>query len=525
MLTPLFSSPKENQALQQLVTAPQLTSLDENIHQALQMALTMSGATLAVFYQVEADQPLLRLAQISSESAPLPERISLRDLSNLRTPLLWTPLQRPITSLHRAARAAGLAYVASAMVGEMNAAIGLVVVIGMQSDDRTQQPVGMALPAAQIIARIINDTIQHHQYTQQASQQIAGQQSELTRLALIQNALADGVIRLSAEQRVEKMNDYAEQMLGYASREVQGQPIENVLIGSENLPHALEVAHNLGYTHSLGAVTLYRRDGKAFLAGLRIQPLPAEGQPTTWAILLQDLSQEEQYRLRIQQLEQRALLGEVTAIFAHEVRNPINNISTGLQLMAMNLPPEAAEQAQIGRMQQDCDRLSELMKSVLAFARPQEYKLEKMDVAPFLRRLLERWHPRLARANVSDELHLEPNIPVIQADPRALEQVFTNLIHNAMQAMSETGGKLALRVRQSYPENGAHYVEISVTDSGPGIPEELRERVFEPFFTTKTGGTGLGLAITRQIVTAHRGLIRVTSIPGGTAFQVLLPAN
>jgi PAS domain S-box-containing protein len=514
-----------NQRLQELLTTPSPTTLEDEIGQALQVAGWMSGTPLAAFYQIEAEQPFLRQAYTSGAAELLPERISLRDLTNLRAPLLWTPQQRPLTGLHRAARTARLSYVASAVVGENFAPIGLVVVAGGPPEGHLTQPPETALSIVQILARHLSGLIIRHQQAQRAAQRLSTQESELARLELIQNALQDGVIRLSPERNIENMNEYAEQMLGYASREVRGQPVENVLIGHENLTHALDIAKNLDYPQNMGAVTLYRRDGKAFLAGMRIQPLSTPGQSTTWAVLLQDLSQEEQNRLRIQQLEQRALLGEVTAIFAHEVRNPINNISTGLQLMSLSLPAEAAEQAAIGRMLQDCDRLSELMKAVLAFARPQEFKLEALEVEPFLRRLLERWHPRLARANVSYELHCEAKLPGFQADPRALEQVFSNLIHNAMQAMDTNGGKLVLRVRQNFPETGGHYVEISIADSGPGIPEDLRERVFEPFFTTKTSGTGLGLAITRQIVTAHRGLIRITSIPGGTAFQVLLPAS
>jgi signal transduction histidine kinase len=87
--------------------------------------------------------------------------------------------------------------------------------------------------------------------------------------------------------------------------------------------------------------------------------------------------------------------------------------------------------------------------------------------------------------------------------------------------MSETGGTLIIKVRPAFEDN--NQTEILVSDSGPGIPEDVREHIFEPFYTTKRGGTGLGLSITKQIVTAHKGNITVTSVPGGTAFQVKFP--
>ncbi|MFZ6028373.1 MAG: two-component system sensor histidine kinase NtrB [Chloroflexota bacterium] len=450
-----------------------------------------------------------------------PEQRSLRELAGLAPAHLWVPQERPLTSLHRAARAAQLAYVASAPIGEPRPADTMILAIGVQ---RSPAPEAL-LPVVQLAARCLADSFEAGRKIQQLEQRLESQQQQLARLQSIQENLRDGVLWVSAMQTIERMNGYAEQMLGYASSEVRGQRIENILIGEQNLLHALELARHHGYTHDAGAVTLYRRDGKPILVGTRIQSLQTQQAFDGWAVLLQDLSIEQHYRIRSRQLEQRALLGEVTAVFAHEVRNPINNISTGLQLMAMNLPADAPQQAPVARMQQDCDRLSELMKSVLAFARPQEYKFEPLAVASFLNRMLERWHPRLVRAGVETERHFEVEIPQILADARALEQVFTNLIQNAVQAMDASGGKLILSTRQSLAESGQRQIEITMADTGPGIPDEQREHIFEPFFTTKAGGTGLGLAITKQIVTAHRGAIRVISIPGGTAFQVLLPAH
>jgi signal transduction histidine kinase len=103
--------------------------------------------------------------------------------------------------------------------------------------------------------------------------------------------------------------------------------------------------------------------------------------------------------------------------------------------------------------------------------------------------------------------------------------VWNNLISNAIQAMDDTGGTLTLKVSPATAPDGGRRVEVSVTDTGPGIPEDVRERIFEPFFTTKRTGTGLGLAITKQIITSHKGSIVVSSIPGGTVFQVQLPVS
>ena len=253
-----------------------------------------------------------------------------------------------------------------------------------------------------------------------------------------------------------------------------------------------------------------------WLAGDRVEEI---------LVFIQDLSERELIRTHTQELENRALLGELTAVFAHEVRNPINNISTGLQLMTMNLKPDDPNQESIARMQQDCDRLEELLKSVLAFAKPTEYEMESLDLPLLLRRLLDRLRPRMVERHVQCDLRVEPDCPLVLGNLRALEQVFSNLINNALQAMSETGsGSLALKVQPVHVEEGVDNVEVSIADTGPGIPKEFQERIFQPFYTTKRDGTGLGLPLSQRIITAHKGNIQFSSFPGGTIFTVRLPA-
>jgi signal transduction histidine kinase len=178
----------------------------------------------------------------------------------------------------------------------------------------------------------------------------------------------------------------------------------------------------------------------------------------------------------------------------------------------------------IARLQQDCDRLGELMKSVLAYSRPSETEMEAVNIGMLLSRLVERQRPRMSRAKVESKIQIEASTPQVYGNPRALEQVFTNLVTNAIQAMGENGGTLAVRIQTVAGSADRRFVRVEVADNGPGIPKEHQERLFQPFFTTKSDGTGLGLAITKRIITAHKGNIQVSSFPGGTVFQVYLPA-
>ena len=130
----------------------------------------------------------------------------------------------------------------------------------------------------------------------------------------------------------------------------------------------------------------------------------------------------------------------------------------------------------------------------------------------------------MARLNIQHHIQVAPDTPPIMGDQRALEQVFTNLISNAVQAMGDNGGTLAVKIAPHFTPGRKTQTQIDISDTGPGIPEEIRDRIFDPFFTTDPKGTGLGLSITKQIVTAHKGSIHPTSFPGGTVFHIQIPA-
>ena len=130
----------------------------------------------------------------------------------------------------------------------------------------------------------------------------------------------------------------------------------------------------------------------------------------------------------------------------------------------------------------------------------------------------------MKRTSVTHVLKVEPDLPHVLGDDRALGQVFNNLISNAVRAMEETdGGVLSVRLQSIQKTTGATGIQIDVLDTGPGIPLEVQDHIFEPFFTTKSDGTGLGLSITKQIITMHEGTITLVPLPEGTSFQIILP--
>ncbi len=505
-------------ALHILSLAPQGPTLEANMKQALQAGQLLTGASLICVFQAKGNEPLLQRVACWGHQTDLPESLTLSEVSQLREPYIWMPGKRTLASVHRNALAQKYKYMASVPIDQTNPLDGLIVVA-----DQISQAPNDILTYLQIIAGTISTAIEfdilHQDYLKTQERPSASQLIE----SPVTDLVNDCIIYLAPDLTISNMNASAENTLGYASEEVSGEQIENVLIGTKSLAPALKSAQAGVATDNMGDFRLHRRDGSTISIQMRVTPVEDNGQVRQIIILFSDVSKHEEFRLRTQQLEQQALLGEVTAIFAHEVRNPINNISTGLQLMAMNIPAEDPRHGQIERMQQDCDRLEHLMKSVLTFSGPREYKLEAVDLEQLIQRLLDRWHPRMNRNNIKHRLQAAPNTPKVLGDYRALEQVFTNLLSNAITAMKERGGVLAVVLSLTQDAGNRDMVEINVMDNGPGIPEEIREKIFQPFFTTSKGGTGLGLAITQRIINAHKGTISVNSIPGGTIFHIRLP--
>jgi len=496
---------------------------EHNTERALQVALEaghqLTGADTLAIYLVPPDKPGLakNLAQ-DSQDFNLPDFIEPEEVELYLEHASWEPGQRASNSLFKAARMAKMGYLQTYPLGENESFSGVLVLSAVEGGIPREN---------QDILKILAATIKSILENQVRLENVLSRQERLLEKLQIGEAITehtqDGIILLSADLSIQQLNPTAETLLGYAAQEITGQPVNNVLIGPSNLVPAMQAAQQGVSTPNLGEVHLHRRDGVAFLAHISTIPLMDNEEVKGVLVLLRDLSAHEQFEIRNQQLEQRALLGEVTAIFAHEVRNPINNISTGLQLMGMNLPADDPNQEVISRLIEDCNRLTHLMQSVLTFSRPPENKFKHVVLADLIPTLLERWRPRLARLQVKHEFKASVENSTIQGDPRALEQVFSNLIGNAVEAMKVTGGNLTIHIRPSGEEGGRQHIEINVIDDGPGIPQDIIDRIFEPFVTTNRNGTGLGLSIAKRIVTAHKGTITVSSVPGGTVFQVKFP--
>jgi signal transduction histidine kinase len=254
----------------------------------------------------------------------------------------------------------------------------------------------------------------------------------------------------------------------------------------------------------------------------RLAPL-IEGEKTVGVVVIvEDITESRRLLDQIIQSEKLAEVGRLSAGIAHEINNPLAVIAYGADLLLREENLSSFQQELVERIAGESERLKALTGGLLSFSRPRETARRWTDLNEVLRDVL-----RLVRYEVTRHaIELKESygeLPPAYVDPNKLKQVFINLILNASQAMKE-GGTLSVTTRLLDDER----VEVSIADTGPGIPAAVREQIFEPFFSTKGEGegTGLGLYICRNIVGEHGGRLLFETEEGkGTMFRLLLPTQ
>lgn len=231
-------------------------------------------------------------------------------------------------------------------------------------------------------------------------------------------------------------------------------------------------------------------------------------------------------REALYQSEKLSALGSLLAGVAHELNNPLSVVvGHALLLKETATDPRIVERA--GKIGNAADRCSRIVKSFLAMARQRPPEHHAVDLSDIIQATLDVTGYSLRTANIEVILDFGPEVPPVWADSDQLNQVVSNIIVNAQQAMAEVSGDRVLTIKAEH-DPAKDEVILTLADTGPGIPEEILSRIFEPFFTTKDigEGTGIGLAVSHRIVEAHDGRIRVDSTLGaGTVFTIVLPAS
>jgi two-component system sensor histidine kinase AtoS len=272
----------------------------------------------------------------------------------------------------------------------------------------------------------------------------------------------------------------------------------------------------------------HRKDGTVFPVEVRAGLLEIEGHKYILAFD-RDVTVRNQTEEALQRSRQLAVVGQMAAGLAHEIKNPLAGIKVSMEVLMNELTLSPEDKAIFVRTVGEVQRIESLLKNLLNYARTPQPVFCRLDLNQQLENAVKNALLLLKSADYaaagSKELefvrNLDPALPRIMADPGQMQQVILNLLLNAMEATPE-GGTITLSTKPG--REGT--VEVAVADTGKGMSEEARAKIFQPFYTTKPKGSGLGLAITRRLVEQHRGEIEVAGVLGqGTTFTITLPID
>jgi two-component system sensor kinase FixL len=339
--------------------------------------------------------------------------------------------------------------------------------------------------------------------------------------SVIESAV-DGIVVIDARGCIEAFNPAAERLFGHAERDVIGRNVNMLMPSPYHEEHDRYLARYLetGVQKIIGSgreVAGLRRDGTTFPLHLSVGEMVIGGERKFTGIV-HDLS--ARVRIEAQLREQAALvrLGEMAAVIAHEVKNPLAGVRGAIQVIGRRLPNESRDAAMVTEIVARIDALNELMQDLLLFARPPQPKPAAVDIAALVETTADLLRSNPALTGV--QVRVDGSALAILADPDLLKIVFENLLVNGAQAMRGRG-----TIQVSVASIG-NTCEIAFSDGGPGIPVDVRDRIFTPFFTTKARGSGLGLPTAKRLIEAHRGTISISCPPdGGTTVTIRLPAE
>jgi PAS domain S-box-containing protein len=345
--------------------------------------------------------------------------------------------------------------------------------------------------------------------------------SEARWRAIIDSAV-DGIIVIDAHGRVETFNPAAERLFGYSAEEVLGRNVDMLMPSPYREEHDSYLARYLatGRAKIIGIgreVPGLRKDGTTFPLHLSVGQITMHDERKFTGIL-HDLSGRVEIEGQLREQAALAKLGEMAAVIAHEVKNPLAGIRGAIQVLGDQLSGDGKKAQVLKEIVSRIDALDQMMKDLLLFARPPKPRHAPTDLVPLVTTTAHLLSEDPALKEV--DVEVEGSAPTISADPDMLRIVFQNLLINGAHAMH---GKGRIRVAIGAVDSRC---QIAFIDSGPGIPTEIREKIFTPFFTTKTRGSGLGLPTAKRLIEAHNGQIAIDCPPaGGTAVVIRLPIS
>ncbi|TYO98657.1 nitrogen specific signal transduction histidine kinase NtrB [Geothermobacter ehrlichii] len=340
------------------------------------------------------------------------------------------------------------------------------------------------------------------------------------------------VIVLDRDGRIVLFNPAAQNITGISDRQATGRHYRHLFPHSKGLDQLIGEVMQQGRSISSPERMLLRPlSGRELQVSVAASPLfRQDGSQEGVVVLLRDLQRLQGLEETEKTSDRMAAIGTLAAGLAHEIKNPLGGIKGAAQLLAKELADREELAEYTGIMLREVDRVNGIIEELMNLTRPRKMRWGATDLTRLLNDITLLQRQAHHGDAIDFQLLLDPSIPPILGDEALLHRLFLNLVKNAAEALEGSGrvtvtSRISPDMRLNRPgHRPVPFVEVAVSDNGPGIAEEHLAKIFTPFFSTKEKGSGLGLAICQRIVAEHQGMLKVTSRVGeGTRFQVMLP--
>ncbi len=341
-------------------------------------------------------------------------------------------------------------------------------------------------------------------------------------------SINSGVVALDHNGKVVLFNPASETIFHTRASQAIGKNLTEVIPWLDQSPgtEGKTVVGNFGDYSKLRDLSFQDKTGTTVHLRYSISPLRLSSRGAFGQIIVvQDITEIRKIEEEMEKVRSLALIGELAAGIAHEIRNPMASISGSIQMLKEELSDNQMHSRLVDIVLKEINRLNQLVSDFLVFARPRRPSMEKFDFNKLVRETLELFtHTPHWVSKINIHSRLDANLPV-NSDPQLAKQVLWNLLRNACEAMP-SGGDLHIYTSVSSNGDGQSIIALEVRDTGPGLTQTNAETIFRPFFTTKKDGSGLGLAIVKRVVEVLGGHISGENHPdGGACFRVTIPSS
>jgi two-component system sensor histidine kinase PilS (NtrC family) len=359
---------------------------------------------------------------------------------------------------------------------------------------------------------------------------LAEKESEFYELDLLHRSIIEsvgtGIVTIDLDGHVKSFNRAAEEITGLSFSQVKNKNIESIFPGFPSGRGHVKDEKGRGRLINRHEIVIPGKEDRDIILGFSISSLvDSKDRKLGNIVIFQDLTAHKEMEREIEQNKRLALIGEMAAGLAHEIRNPLASLCGSIQMLKRNLSLDDTNERLMRIVLRGRDQLENLVKNFILLARPSLGDREQINIEDVIDDVLESlryapdWHENIKVEKDSCQG------ASMYGNKTEVRQTLWNLVLNAVQSMPD-GGILNIGTKLVSPGNGQQYIEIRISDTGSGIETDDSGRVFEPFYTTKEGGAGLGLAIVNRIVESHGGRIKIESeLDKGTSCVVVLPRS